>query len=145
MRKPRVRLSWIPRAGPTSSAPEPRVSRPARDGGSLGELAPPERGDVRRPTFDGRDVGSRTSNVEDADILAEILGTDFAERFDRFELAQLREVAAACRESRTAAEAGKRLFAVSRKAKKTSNDTDRLAKYLAKFGLSFKALAARPS
>ena len=48
---------------------------------------------------------------------------------------------AACRESRTAAEAGKRLFAVSRKAKKTSNDTDRLAKYLAKFGLSFKAVS----
>ena len=93
------------------------------NGGSLGELAPPERGDV----------------------LADILGNGYETKFDRFELAQLREVAAACRESRTAAEAGKRLFAVSRKAKKTSNDTDRLAKYLAKFGLSFKALAARPS
>jgi transcriptional regulatory protein RtcR len=54
-------------------------------------------------------------------------------------------VVAVCRGSRSAAEAGKRLFAVSRKAKKTSNDTDRLAKYLAKFGLSFKALAVRPS
>ena len=93
------------------------------NGGSLGELAPPEQGDV----------------------LADILGNGYETKFDRFELAQLREVAAACRESRTAAEAGKRLFAVSRKAKKTSNDTDRLAKYLAKFGLSFKALAARPS
>ena len=81
--------------------------------------------------------------VEDAGILAEILGEDFADRFDRFELAQLREVVAACRESRTAAEAGKRLFAVSRRAKKTSNDTDRLAKYLAKFGLSFKTLAGK--
>ena len=97
--------------------------------------------DVRRPTFDDRDVGGRTSNVEDADILADILGGDFAERFDRFELAQLREVVAACRESRSAAEAGKKLFAVSRQAKKTSNDTDRLAKYLAKFGLSFKAVS----
>ena len=73
--------------------------------------------------------------------LADVLGADFAERYDRFELAQLREVVAACRESRTAAEAGKKLFAVSRKAKKTSNDTDRLAKYLAKFGLSFKAVS----
>ena len=93
-------------------------------GGSLGELALPQRG-----------------FPSDADPLADILGADFAECYDRFELAQLREVVAACRESRTAAEAGKRLFAVSRKAKKTSNDTDRLAKYLAKFGLSFKAVS----
>ena len=107
------------------------------NGGSLGELAPPERG------------GSETSNLRTCepsnDLLESILGPDCETKFDWFELAQLREVAAACRESRTAAEAGKRLFAVSRKAKKTSNDTDRLSKYLAKFGLSFKALAARPS
>ena len=78
-----------------------------------------------------------------ANPLAAILGEDFAERYDRFDLAQLREVVAVCRESRTAAEAGKKLFAVSRAAKKTANDTDRLAKYLARFGLTFKALAAK--
>ena len=123
------------------------------NGGSLGELAPPERGAAPRDSRPSRlasrvqcpaDEGHETRDGQN-DPLADILGGDYAERFDRFELAQLREVAAACRESRTAAEAGKRLFAVSRKAKKTSNDTDRLAKYLAKFGLSFKALAARPS
>lgn len=99
-----------------------------------------------RPASDSS--GSRAASLSvdvAADPLADILGNGYETKFDRFELAQLREVAAACRESRTAAEAGKRLFAVSRKAKKTSNDTDRLAKYLAKFGLSFKALAARPS
>lgn len=89
--------------------------------------------------------GSRAAGQGPLERLAAELGNGYETKFDRFELAQLREVAAACRESRTAAEAGKRLFAVSRKAKKTSNDTDRLAKYLAKFGLSFKALAARPS
>ena len=78
-----------------------------------------------------------------ADPLADILGNGYETKFDRFELAQLREVAAACRESRSAAEAGKKLFAVSRAAKKTSNDSDRLAKYLATFGLSFKTLAAK--
>ena len=76
-----------------------------------------------------------------ADPLATILGDNFAEHYDRFDLAQLREVVAVCRESRTASEAGKKLFAVSRAAKKTANDTDRLAKYLAKFGLSFKAVS----
>ena len=74
------------------------------------------------------------------DSLAIVLGEGFEQRFDRFDLAQLREVVAVCRESRTAAEAGKKLFAVSRKAKKTSNDSDRLAKYLARFGLSFREL-----
>ena len=76
-----------------------------------------------------------------ADPLAGLLGEGYEDKFDRFDLAQLREVVEACRESRTAAEAGKKLFAVSRLAKKTANDSDRLAKYLAKFGLSFKAVA----
>ena len=106
--------------------------------------------DETRPASDssGARAASDTrtaSRTAATDPLADLLGNGYETKFDRFELAQLREVAAACRESRTAAEAGKRLFAVSRKAKKTSNDTDRLAKYLAKFGLSFKALAARPS
>lgn len=99
-----------------------------------------------RPASDSSGARAASLSVDvAADPLADILGNGYETKFDRFELAQLREVAAACREIRTAAEAGKRLFAVSRKAKKTSNDTDRLAKYLAKFGLSFKALAARPS
>ena len=45
-----------------------------------------------------------------------------------------------CRASDTAAAAAKRLFAVSRAAKKSSNDSDRLSKYLARFGLKFKSL-----
>ena len=103
-------------------------------GGSPGELVPPEQG--------GQKVSSRRTCEPSPDPLADLLGADFAERFDRFDLAQLRDVAEVCRASRTAAEAGKRLFAVSRLAKKTANDSDRLAKYLAKFGLSFRTLAA---
>ncbi len=93
------------------------------------------RSGANRPTI--RPSDRQTAGTMD---LGEILGEDFAERFDRFELAQLREVVAVCRESRTAAEAGKRLFAVSRLAKTTVNDSDRIAKYLAKFGLSFRSL-----
>ena len=78
-----------------------------------------------------------------ADPLAEILGADYEERYDRFELSQLRDAVAVCRECRTAAEAGRRLFAVSRSQKRTGNDSDRLAKYLARFGLTFRQLAAR--
>ncbi len=72
--------------------------------------------------------------------LVELLGENPDERFDRFDLAQLREVIAVCRASRTLAEAGKTLFAVSRQSKKSANDSDRLSKYLARFGLDFKTV-----
>ena len=72
--------------------------------------------------------------------LAALLGPDYAERIDFFELVQLREVLKVCRASRSLADAGKKLFAVSRKAKKSSNDSDRLSKYLAHFGLDFHAV-----
>ncbi|MBQ6924984.1 MAG: hypothetical protein IJQ73_10115 [Kiritimatiellae bacterium] len=44
------------------------------------------------------------------------------------------------REHPTTHRRAKRLFAVSRLEKKSSNDTDRLAKYLTKFGLRFRNL-----
>ncbi len=72
--------------------------------------------------------------------LAGLLGGDYEQRFDPFELAQLKYVIAVCRSAKNAADAGKRLFAVSRLAKRTSNDSDRLSKYLARFGLNFHML-----
>ena len=78
------------------------------------------------------------------DPLTALLGADCAERFDRFELAQLREVICVCRESRTLTEAGKKLFAVSRREKKSANDADRLSKYLARFGLDFRLIRSQP-
>ena len=38
------------------------------------------------------------------------------------------------------ADAARKLYAVSIKAKKSANPTDRLSKYLARFGLKFKNL-----
>ena len=64
-----------------------------------------------------------------------------AGKFDEFDLAQLRHVVAVCRSSVSAAAAAKRLFAVSRAAKKSANDSDRLTKYLARFGLKFREIA----
>ena len=75
---------------------------------------------------------------EKNDLLAGLLGTDCGERFDRFDLIQLGEVIGICRNCRTLAEAGKALFAVSRQARKSANDSDRLRKYLARFGLTFR-------
>ncbi len=78
--------------------------------------------------------------ADDGKALADILGKGYAARFDEFDLVQLAHVVSVCRDSDSAADAAKRLFAVSRKSKKSTNDSDRLSKYLARFGLKFKDL-----
>ncbi len=56
---------------------------------------------------------------------------------DPFDRVQLAEVVRVCRESKTLSEAGRTLFCESRKKKENPNDSDRVRKYLGKFGLSF--------
>ena len=76
----------------------------------------------------------------DSVLLEVLLGEDYAHRFDRFQLVQLIDVLSVCRTSRNLSEAGRKLFAVSRKGKKQPNDADRLRKYLAKFGIEWRDL-----
>ena len=56
---------------------------------------------------------------------------------DRFDQVQLQEVLRVCTSAPSLAEAGRILFAQSRKNKKTANDSDRLRKYLKKFDLTW--------
>jgi transcriptional regulatory protein RtcR len=74
-------------------------------------------------------------------ILDEVLGEEATERLDRFDAIQLADVLRLCRQHATASAAGRALFAKSRLEKKSSNDADRLVKYLARFGLRFEELA----
>ena len=62
------------------------------------------------------------------------------ETIDLFEACQLEKVIAICQQSVSLSEAGRQLFSVSRTQKQTSNDADRLRKYLAKFNLSWEVL-----
>ena len=91
-------------------------------------------------TTQGAHRGSAADLSASGKELAALLGKDYAARFDEFDLVQFAYVARVCRESASAADAAKRLFAVSRKTKKSTNDSDRIAKYLARFGLKFKDL-----
>ncbi len=63
---------------------------------------------------------------------------------DSFDQVQLAHVITVCRNSKTQAEAGRKLFAVSRQEKinngKTPNDSHRLGQYLKKYGLSFQQI-----
>jgi len=56
---------------------------------------------------------------------------------DIFDRAQLATVIQVCRPSLSLSEAGRKLFAASRRKKASSNDADRLRKYLARFGLDW--------
>ncbi len=77
-------------------------------------------------------------------ILSDFLGEDYAEKYDIFDLVQLEKVIEVCQSAKSCAEAGKMLFSVSRKNKRSNNDSDRLGKYLAKFGLDFQRVSAQP-
>ena len=59
---------------------------------------------------------------------------------DNFDRAQLAEVIRTVRRSSTIAEAGRSLFQVSRQGRSQLNDSDRLRKYLARFGIEAKRL-----
>ncbi len=99
-------------------------------------------GRIDRKTVEQEIARSRhiaSPSASDTDLAA-LLGSSYAERFDLFELAQLKSVVEVCRKSKTLAEAGKTLFAVSRREKTSANDSDRISKYLARFGLNFREL-----
>jgi transcriptional regulatory protein RtcR len=70
------------------------------------------------------------------DGLDEVLGAR-ATKLDAFDRVQLAEVVKVCATARSLSEAGRALFAHSRQQKRSSNDADRLRKYLARFELTF--------
>ena len=73
----------------------------------------------------------------DSALLISVLEAEKAADLDSFDSVQLAHVIRTCRESENMSQAGRKLFAVSRKNKKTANDSDRLRKYLAKFGVTW--------
>jgi transcriptional regulatory protein RtcR len=60
---------------------------------------------------------------------------------DLFDRLQLQAILNVCRESSSAADAGRKLFAATRKQRSSINDTDRLRKYLSRFGLDWARVA----
>ncbi|MGL6196047.1 MAG: RNA repair transcriptional activator RtcR [Thermoguttaceae bacterium] len=73
-------------------------------------------------------------------ILYKLVGNEQYGKIDLFDLPQLLEVIRVCRESASISEAGRKLFNISREEKKSSNDADRLRKYLSRFGINWNAI-----
>ena len=71
------------------------------------------------------------------DLLADLLTPDQLAGLDLFDQLGLRETIRICRQHETLSEAGRRLFQVSRLRKTSTNDANRLKKYLERFGLNW--------
>jgi len=75
------------------------------------------------------------------DVLDAVMPATALAAIDPFDRVQLAHVVATCRASRSLSEAGRTLFAASRAQRSSTNDADRLRKYLARFDLSWAAIA----
>jgi transcriptional regulatory protein RtcR len=74
-------------------------------------------------------------------ILATLMTPEKIAELDLFDQVQLESVIKVCRDCRTLSDAGRKLFSVSRLSRNSTNDADRLRKYLARFGLSWNDVA----
>lgn len=72
--------------------------------------------------------------------LEELFGQGRIAMIDPFDRVQLKYVIEVCRKSASLSEAGRALFAASRTQRKSTNDADRLRKYLARFDLDWTAI-----
>ncbi len=70
-------------------------------------------------------------------LLSELLTQEEISEMDLFDQAQLTFVFDVCRNSNSLSDAGRKLFAASRVRRSSTNDSDRVRKYLAKFGLDW--------
>ncbi|MEN0067158.1 MAG: RNA repair transcriptional activator RtcR [Myxococcota bacterium] len=107
-------------------------------GGRISEL------EVHREIARLRQAWRGARGATPAHGLAErVLGPEAVAELDRFERVQLDDVLDVCRKARTASDAGRVLFAVSRTRRKHTNDADRLRKYLRRFGLEWAVIVER--
>jgi transcriptional regulatory protein RtcR len=74
------------------------------------------------------------------ELLTSLLGSERVATIDLFDRVQLEQVIRICREYSTLSAAGRALFTASRTRKSSSNDADRLRKYLARFGLDWQTI-----
>jgi transcriptional regulatory protein RtcR len=82
------------------------------------------------------------SDEHEGDGLARYLSEEQLAQIDPFERVQLVEVIRICAASRSLSDAGRTLFAASRARRASSNDADRLRKYLARFELDWTSVCA---
>lgn len=103
------------------------------DGGRIDRTVVEE--EITRLRADWRYEPTETKNPTDR-LVVKYLGPQ-ASQIDEFDRVQLAHVLQVCEDSSSLSAAGRRLFAVSRQRKTRPNDTDRLRKYLSRFGIAW--------
>ncbi|MCK5895464.1 MAG: RNA repair transcriptional activator RtcR [Cocleimonas sp.] len=96
--------------------------------------------EIQRLRYDWQGYQPANSANKAHELLCEVLGKETVERLDLFERLQLAEVVCICKQSKSLADAGRKLFNKSREEKANVNDSHRLRLYLRKYGVVFKAL-----
>lgn len=86
------------------------------------------------------ELANTLPNLNPTGIVAEVLGTGGADHLDYFEQLQLAALIHVCRTSTSMADAGRKLFNVSRLQKSSVNDSHRVRQLLNKYQLSFDQL-----
>ena len=76
------------------------------------------------------------------EAVLKILDEEKISALDLFDRAQLNHVLEVCQRSRSLSEAGRTLFSASRGRKTSTNDADRLRKYLHRFGIEWAQIAS---
>ena len=104
------------------------------DGGRIGE--PAVAAEIER-------LRSAWNSSSGGDAARPPLPAGVPQDLDLFDQIQLSGVLEICRRSRSLAEAGRALFATSRLQRSVANDSDRLRKYLARFGLDWETASSR--
>jgi transcriptional regulatory protein RtcR len=74
--------------------------------------------------------------------LRDLIGGDRVAELDEFDRVQVSHVIEVCRHCRSLSEAGRMLFSASRGRKATTNDADRLRKYLNRFGIEWSQISS---
>ena len=83
---------------------------------------------------------SREKKAFHTEVLDAVLGEEKRKSFDLYDQITLAGIIDVCRQSRSMAEAGRKLFSVSRLEKKSVNDSNRVKQLLEKYGVAFTEL-----
>ncbi len=86
-----------------------------------------------------RQAWDDTAGPAAEDRVSGLLGPEEVSAMDLFDRVQLDHVLAVCARSRSLSDAGRTLYGASRGRKASTNDADRLRKYLARFGIDWAA------
>ena len=85
-------------------------------------------------------LNNHATNNHHQTILESLLGKKTTEQIDLYEQMALANLIQVCRHSHSMADAGRKLFNVSRMQKSSNNDSHRVKQLLGKYGLSFAEL-----